>query len=88
MAREFKVAVVKDDGDTYTGLCECGYRTSFWPKQKIAAERIKEHGVEHRDGTPMSPLSEFRASHGLVVENMRAVLPENAKVVSLDDEEN
>jgi hypothetical protein len=81
------IGVVKEDDDSFTGVCACGYKTSFWPMQKHAAERIREHAVEHRDGTPMTPISEFRAKHGLEARGMRAVLPEGARKVSLEDEE-
>lgn len=80
---EIKLGVAPDDGDTFTGLCSCGFATKFWPSQEVAADRLLQHKAEHdggrnEDGTiasPMELLSDFRDRHGLVRDGDRAVFP-------------
>jgi hypothetical protein len=52
------------------------FRSTGWPTKATASARAEEHFAEHRDGTPMSSLDEFRAKHGLTPteDGLRAVL--------------
>ncbi|MDX1407031.1 MAG: hypothetical protein R3330_02830 [Saprospiraceae bacterium] len=79
------IAVVQEEKDAFSGLCSCSFRTDFWPTEKIATERIKQHFNEHETGELMDSLQVFREKHGLVVsteDGRRAVFPESAKVVT------
>lgn len=83
---------VQAQEDTFRGLCQCGYSTSGWPTEEIAAARIRQHKKEeeggvNEDGTakyPMQLLSEFRDSYMLVANGNSAVFTSDVKM--LDDE--
>lgn len=68
-----KVGIQKFEG-AYRGICECGYTTSGWPSDEVAAARIRQHQKEemgglNEDGTikyPMQPKDEFKKSYMLV----------------------
>ena len=85
------LATLDEDGEVsghaaqagHAGVCSCGFVTSGWPTKKAATERIKQHRGEHRGEGEMEDLAEFRARHGIGVnENGRAVsLPENVQEV-------
>lgn len=55
-----------------------GFRSSGWPTRKVAEARGAEHFAEHRGEAVTSTLEEFRAKHGLVVDD-------NTGAVSLAD---
>jgi hypothetical protein len=75
--------VTKADDGTWTFQCpgvkgdRCapidgdapGWRSSGWPTKKLALARGREHFDEHRGLGAASSLEEFRAKHGLVVDD-------------------
>jgi hypothetical protein len=74
-----KTLVIGPSG-TYGGWCSCGYKTTGWPTEGVAAERLAQHAKEHDTGELMEPLESFRERLGLVPEGRaKAVFPEGAK---------
>lgn len=55
------------------GALERCFTSTGWPTAVIAQARADEHAQEHRDGTTMSPLSEFRARFDLRSQGNKAV---------------
>lgn len=43
------------------------FSSTGWPTQESAQARLGEHLAEHETGAEMTPLHEFRALHGLTV---------------------
>lgn len=90
---EFKIApgddaVVGADGKTLVigpsgtsgGWCSCGYKTTGWPTDEVASERLLQHKNEHETGAEMEPIESFRERLGLVPEGRaKAVFPAGAK---------
>lgn len=93
---QFKIAPGSDDvvgadgktlvigpSDTFGGWCSCGYKTTGWPSEEVAAERLAQHVTEHDTGTLMEPIEDFRERLGLVPDGRaKAVFPEGAKDLS------
>jgi hypothetical protein len=61
--------------DGWAGQCAgpCGFLTTGWPTKKLAEERIGEHENEHETGQTVSDLDTFRAKHGLIAVDGKAV---------------
>jgi hypothetical protein len=81
MAKKIIIGTFEEPDKTFAGMCSCGYSTRYWPSEKIAAERITQHKVEHETGELMEPLSEFRARNELTADGNRAVFPKGTKVI-------
>lgn len=75
------------DGEACAGLCTCGFKTTGWPTEEIAADRISQHKAEHDGKGGMEPLSEFRDRHGLIAQGNLAVLPEGVNELTFDEDE-
>lgn len=73
-----KTLVIGPSG-TFGGWCSCGYKTTGWPNQEVAAERLAQHANEHATGELMEPIEAFRDRLGLVPEGRaKAVFPDGA----------
>lgn len=74
-----KTLVIGPSG-TFGGWCSCGYKTTGWPSEDVAAQRLAQHVNEHDAGEPMEPLEDFRDRLGLVPDGRaKAVFPEGAR---------
>lgn len=75
-------SVAKNDGDTWDFVCPgvqgsaCGdpaaghpFASTGWPTKATAIERGREHFDDHLGVAPMSTLEDFRAKHGLGVDD-------------------
>lgn len=53
------------------------WRSTGWPTKATARARLDEHVEEHKTGQPASDLNEFRAKHGLIVDESGVVRAED-----------
>lgn len=73
-----KTLVIGPSG-SFGGWCGCGYKTTGWPDQAVAGERLTQHATEHETGELMEPIESFRERLGLITEGRaKAVFPEGA----------
>lgn len=92
---EFKIAPGSDDvtgpggtlingpSGTFGGWCSCTYKTTGWPSEDVAAQRLAQHVNEHDTGESMELIEDFRARLGLVTAGRAAAkFPEGAKDLS------